>query len=34
MRLTLARSNATSSESPRLVPWTILPSIQRLNLSG
>ena len=34
MLLTLARSKATSSASARLVPWTTLPSMQRLSPSG
>ena len=34
MLVTLARSKATSSESARLVPWTTLPSMQRLSPSG
>ena len=29
MVVTLARSNATSSDKVRLVPWTTLPSMQR-----
>ena len=31
MVVTLARSNATSSDKVRLVPCTTLPSMQRLN---
>ena len=34
MLVTLVRSKATSSESARLVPWTTLPSMQRLRPSG
>ena len=34
MLVTLARSKATSSDNVRLVPWTILPSMQRLSPSG
>ena len=34
MLVTLARSKVTSSDNARLVPWTTLPSMQRLNPSG
>ncbi len=34
MLVTLARSKATSSASARLVPWTMLPSMQRRRPSG
>ena len=32
--MTLARSKVTSSDKARLVPWTTLPSMQRLSPSG